>query len=315
MINHARTLLVNLHPGRADYSDSGYDGYEYIPTEFVPILLPQYLVTIRKIIFGANPDSLFCGMRAHELLSYIHQTELAEYVYKLDPRVTYWPAAADYPYDISRKKILVTQTVGDPRRLMVTGELQPANSAGTAYRSYVVALGRKSLASENLSLYARRLEPPYTSVLAPFSAPGIPTITLPQSTLSARVAETPLRNSAEIVATEVNGNLVIEAFDQIGSGKMTVETPMNFNISDLQDIIAQWYVVARTTPEPAITTLIPTLEMLGEPLFLNLFGVVDEEPYATFKNLWFDHPLPAYKISGLVLALIYRTEELRAKNG
>jgi hypothetical protein len=60
----------------------------------------------------------------------------------------------------------------------------------------------------------------------------------------------------------------------------------------------------------------PTLELLGEPVFLELFGVEPAEPYATFKNVWFDHPLPAYKLAGLTLAFIYRLEEVRLhRNG
>ena len=51
--------------------------------------------------------------------------------------------------------------------------------------------------------------------------------------------------------------------------------------------------------------------MLGEPLFLELFGVDDNaQPYATFKNLWNDHPNPMYRLGGLVLAMIYRTNEV-----
>lgn len=313
MINHARTLLMNISPARADYADSGYEGYEYIPDTFLPIALPTYLQSIRKVLFGANGDGLFRGMRANELLAYVHNTELAEYIYKLDSRVTYWPHVNDHLYDINRKKILVTQTIGDPRRLVVTGDLQPIISSGTAYRSYVVAIGKETPTSTDLSFYVRRLEPPGTTIIEPFVAPNMPVVTLPQSNVTVRVAENPMREMFNQILTEVSGNIVVEAFDQIG--RLVLETPMNFNINELQDIIAQWYIIARATPEPAITTVIPLLEMLGEPIFLELFGVADIEPYATFKNLWFDHPLPAYRLAGLVLAVIYRTEELRAKNG
>jgi hypothetical protein len=315
MINHARTLLMNISPSRADYVDSGYEGYEYIPAAFLPIALPTYLQSIRKVLFGANGDGLFTGMRANELLSYIHDTELAEYVYKLDNRVTYWPYVNDHLYDINRKKILVTQTIGDPRRLIVTGDLQPVISSGTAYRSYVAAIGKETPASSTLTFYVRRLEAPGTVVTAPFVPPNTPVITLPQSTVDVRVAENPLRDVFNQVLTEVGGNIVVEMFNQIGENRLVLETPMNFNVSALQEIVAQWYIIARATPEPAITTVIPLLEMLGEPIFLKLFGVAEVEPYVTFKNLWFDHPLPAYRLAGLVLAVIYRTEELRAKNG
>jgi hypothetical protein len=57
----------------------------------------------------------------------------------------------------------------------------------------------------------------------------------------------------------------------------------------------------------------PVLELLGEPVFLELFGAAPVEPYATFKNLWFDHPSAAHRLGGLLLALIYRTDAVRNK--
>jgi len=75
-----------------------------------------------------------------------------------------------------------------------------------------------------------------------------------------------------------------------------------------------WTIAIDANPAPVITTLLPTLELLGEPVFLDLFGVAATAPYDTFKNIWFDHPLPTYRLAGFVLAVIYRTEEARNKN-
>lgn len=315
MINHARTLLLNKHPSRADYIDSGYEGYEYIPKEYVPVRLPTYLQSIQKILIGANSDGLFAGLRAHELLSYIHQTELESYLYKFDTRVTYWPNIKEKLYDLSRRKILVTQTYGSPRRLFVTGDLDATIASGTAYRSYVVALGKETIDDDTLSVYVRRLEPPKTALLTPYDNENSPTIMLPQSRVTVKVSEGVLRNVFDNIATEVSNNVVIEMFDQIGSGKLLLETPLNFNVTELQTILAQWYIILRSNPTPAILDVISALESLGETTFLELFGLAEREPYVTFKNLWLDHPLPAYRLAGLVLAVIYRTEELRAKNG
>lgn len=315
MINHARTLLINIHPSRSDYIDSGYEGYEYIPKEYIPVRLPAYLQSIRKILFGANSDGLFLGLRAHELLSYIHQTELASFLYAFDSRVTYWPNIKEKLYDLSRRKVLVTQTYGAPRRLLVTGDLQATISSGTAYRSYVVALGKEDIDDASLSVYVRRLESPKTEILVSYNNENPPVVTLPQSRVTVKVAEGVLRNVFDNIATEVSNNVVLEMFDQIGAGKMLLETPINFDVTELQTIVAQWYVILRANPTPAILDIIPALTSLGETTFLDLFGLDNREPYVTFKNLWLDHPLPAYRLAGLVLAVIYRTEELRAKNG
>jgi hypothetical protein len=315
MINHARTLLINIHPKRNATLTVESACAEYVPEDFKPVAPTTATSTLRKVIFGSNPDNLFRDTRVKELLTYIHQTELAEYIYRFDSRVTYWPEITDSNFDPNKKKIEVTQTYGDPRKLLVSGELQSVVSSGTSYRSYVVALGKESVSSQNLSLYARLLEPPYTETSAPFVLPNTPTVTLPQSSLKIRAADTALRKVFDYVATELSDSIVVENYTQTNQARLTLEIPVNFNIASLQDIVAQWYVSTVAPPEPAITSLLPVLEMLGEPVFLELFGVVPDEPYETFKNLWFDHPLPEYRLSGLVLALIYRTEELRLKNG
>ena len=137
-------------------------------------------------------------------------------------------------------------------------------------------------------------------------------ITLPDTELKLRLD----------FAGAADGPLPMRAFSKIKTPqKMPLMTPvdkpaMAVTAAGLEDVFAQWLVTVKTTPTPVITLLMPTLELLGEPVFLSLFGVNYAEPYATFKHLWFDHPLPVYRLAGLVLAMIYRTEELRRhKNG
>ena len=89
----------------------------------------------------------------------------------------------------------------------------------------------------------------------------------------------------------------------------------NFLLNGVATTTAKWIITAKTRPTAAITSILPSLELLGEPVFLELFGVSDKEPYTTFKNLWSDHPLPVYRLVGFVLAYIYRVHERSAKNG
>lgn len=305
---------MNTSPTRANYADSGVDGYEYIPDDFVPVNLTPGLKSVYRVLFGENADGLFKGLRVKELLAYIHETELADYIYKLDPRVTYWPAQINDKTLLERKKILITQTRGNPRRLIVTGELTAAEHTGVSYRSYLVALG-VGFDSPVPRVYAKQLEPPYGSVFTDFTPPESTTIRLPNSTLDARVLETTLYGDQDNIQTELGGNIIAEVFTQIGVGKLLLETPINFSLDNLQEIIAQWYVITRAAPEPAIVTAMPVLETIGEVAFIELFGLNNEEPYRTFKNLWETHPLGTYRLAGLTLALIYRLNELRRKNG
>ena len=313
MINHARTLLVNRPPVRADYVDGGYDGYEYIAPNFKPVTLPSRLLTLRKMLFGSNPDGLFVGLRARELMSYIHQTELAEYVYALDSRVTYWPemkeaSAAD------KQLISIAQTYGSPRRVIPVGELSAIVSTGISYKSYSVVLGAENAETTSAFVRIKMLETPYTITSTLVTLPTIPIIPLPQNNISIKIAETNVNLTASYLLTESNDTLIIETFGAAGT-PLVLEGFGGMAMSASVTPLAHWQISTRAKPPAAITTLLPSLEILGESVFLELFGVKPAEPYATFKNLWFDHPLPMYRLAGLVLALIYRTEEIRAKNG
>jgi hypothetical protein len=292
MINHARTLLLNIF---AQSADKQLAGYEYIPVEYRPLVLPQTLKTLRRVLFGSLPDQRFLNLRARELLSYVHQTELAEYIHKLDNRVTYWPEHSTNSFQFPTG-IRIKQVRGPTRSVGVGGEFIAANGSGRAHRQYTLTfidpldttvlseqtgsvltlesgegLLLQELKSEFLTVSAEALNDQRQEIRQTVAA-GLPTLTLPE--------------------TEVRVKL-----SALGTDPLTYE--------------GRWHINLLANPVPAITSLLPTLEILGEPVFLELFGVAPEEPYATFKNVWFDHPLPAYRLAGLVMAFIYRTEQVR----
>jgi hypothetical protein len=321
MINHARTLLLNQDKSRAHSADLGY---EYVPAEFKPAKLPQALTAVRKILFGAAPDNYFLNYRCRELLSYIHQTELAEFIYRFDPRVTYWPETAKPFFESSSKRVSITQTYGEPQRLTVAGELFAQPAIGRSTNSYLVSLTADNTA-ETLEVAVRHLGQRQDAAIqtAQIVEPmATPVLALPQTGLNLKVNLLNTTQTYSRILTEENGILVIEAYDATVGGRLLLETPglvsnddapLEFRMAntDNKQLQAQWLVETKANPAPVITTAFPALEMLGEPTFLEIFDVAPAEPYATFKNLWFDHPLPAYRLSGVVLALIYRTEEAR----
>jgi hypothetical protein len=90
MINHLRTLLLNLVPATMPIP-----GEEYVPAAFQPQFLPQDLASVRNLLFGPSPDRAMLNYRLREYLTLVHSTELESHVLDLDPRVTYWP-----PHDI-----------------------------------------------------------------------------------------------------------------------------------------------------------------------------------------------------------------------
>lgn len=275
MINHGRTLLLNIFAQSAGTRDAGY---EYIPPAFRPLVIPSALRIVRGVLFGKQPDQRFLNLRARELLSYIHQTELAQYLYALDSRITYWPEQETTTFKYE-PKVTVKQRTGPETPIAFSGDFVVGNAGGKAAREFLVQLAAS--AQENLHIAVTEVGAITTTYTQIPNLTNMPVITLPETQIKFRI------NNMPNVSAPANGTQ-----------------------------LATWSIALAANPPPAITTLMPTLELLGEPVFLELFGVESTEPYATFKNVWFDHPLPAYKLAGLTLAFIYRLEEVRLnRNG
>lgn len=294
------------------YSDYGY---EYVPNDFRPVALPNALNTMRQLLFGAQPDNYFLNFRVNELMSYIHATELAEYVYRLDPRVTYWPRSANRPYfEPASKRVLITQIYGRPQRLSVAGDLHAITAIGKSFNFYTIGL-RRTANNDSTSLemevrYQGKRDSRFTVPITNLNAP--PIVALPDTALNLRLNPTAYDAVYGATLTEINDFIVIENYDESAVSALARES--RSLVTPPTGLDAQWLVETKVNPAPVLTTVMPSMELLGEPVYLDIFGVEDVEPYLTFKNLWFDHPLPAYKLSGMVLALIYRTEELRGRN-
>ena len=303
MINHARTLLLNYSAANAIGRGSAA---EYVPNNFSPVKLPNALEIVRRTLFGvssaANDAVLF---RVRELLRYIHETELGDYIYALDSRVTYWPETSTSAL-AALQQIYVRQTAGVKQTLAVGGSLNNTSPRTNTLEQYIV-----TLTDTDFSARSTTSSEPTTSVV--LSGGLIPALRLPATSLkvvpNGLSALAPPEFSA--AATELDDILIFEDYatpNVIADESAEAGTP-----EAATDAV--WSVTVLSRPQSAITTLLPILEMLGEPVLLELFGVADIEPYVTFKNLWFDHPLPVYRLAGFVLALIYRTDSIRKQNG
>jgi len=127
MINHARTLLINVHGG---HGFTGTVGEELVPAEYVPVALPSHITSIRKILFGGTPDKEMLNYRARQYMALLHATELAEFVTDLDSRITY--DLADEPYfDDNLFKPSYRQTAGATTQFAILGEILSPDSSGT----------------------------------------------------------------------------------------------------------------------------------------------------------------------------------------
>lgn len=317
MINHGRNLLLNVAPRRTAAGDVGY---EYIAPEFVPFRLTESLAVIHRVLFGATPDNKFLNLRAKELLTYVHETEFSSYMYRLDPRVTYWPPH-ESPSFLHSKKITITQTSGTPQRINVGGTFNASNTTGSAEKNFVFdLLSTGTVFTATLQPYGNTAAEPVVETFSSFAT--APIIIAPDTTVRLGLSNAAALSTNRIL-TEIGDLLIVEAYDP--AGYLLLEENSDETVMPLlarprlaattDNLLARWLINMQANPAPAIATIMPTLELLGEPIFLDLFGVADEEPYTTFKNLWFDHPLPNYRLAGLTLAFIYRAEEQRLQNG
>lgn len=76
---------------------------------------------------------------------------------------------------------------------------------------------------------------------------------------------------------------------------------------------ATWLVEFLVRPQYDLGEIAVSLQSVGEPALVELFGTAKVEPYLTFKNLWFDAKDLPFKLGGILLALIYRSNERRVR--
>jgi hypothetical protein len=72
-----------------------------------------------------------------------------------------------------------------------------------------------------------------------------------------------------------------------------------------------WRVQGYYRPSRSLSEIDESLRSIGQENVLQLFGESPAEPYMTFYNCWQKHPEFAYRLGGILLAHIYRTEETR----
>ena len=96
MINHARTLLMNIDGSRA--ASTGWYDY-YIPAYRARQLGTQ-LTELRAALFGSAPDMDGLRYRVAQYLALLHTPDYEPFIAALDLRLTYDPTATVLPIDL-----------------------------------------------------------------------------------------------------------------------------------------------------------------------------------------------------------------------
>ena len=138
MFNHVRTLLLN----RAAVEPTTHLAAELVPAEFQPIVLPATLRNVRAILFGGTPDLDMLNFRLAQYLPVLHNTELQQYVFALDSRITY--SAADNSSLLS-PSLFVPAVEATAGSLALTGSPSSPDIAGQMRYAFDIAVGESSV--------------------------------------------------------------------------------------------------------------------------------------------------------------------------
>ena len=313
MINHARTLLLNKS---ANNYQPDTLGEEYVPAGYSALTAPDCVQTPYRIIFGTNPDKVFLNYRLHELLNLIHNTELNEFLYKFDSRVTYWPRLAKPFFSGGIRGVLSKVGGYDLSRLAIVGAVTANNILGMAMHEYVIKVTYENNEEHALVTEVAKNETVSVPIswVAGFNNGGPSNlISLPGTDLLIQFSSVVPTTVYQLQLEEDPGYLLLENGDRIALTVGTDSMPLMYQPVEAMnaEILAQWYLQVYAQPNNAVSDILPKLAALGEPLFLELFGLGNSEPLQTFRNIWFEHPISAYRLAAFVLAMIYRMEARR----
>lgn len=294
MYNHARSLLVNIDGSTSVFSD--VPGDELIPPGYKKIALPTYLENIRGKLFGAKPDRAMLNYRAAQLLTLIDSTDLREYITDLDNRLTY-VAGKKIPDSFFQPTISDEADSNNTKQtLILLGKPASPDVSGISYYLYQAEASLQGGADYG-NLTVSRLNWPKKEVRETlyFENGLSQAVSLPYSgySIKFREANLPTTGGSGVGYMTYNGKLENEP------AGLTLEQPALFTIKGF------------LRPSNNFSSILSSLNNIGEPYLLQLFGTDNEEPFRTFKNCWANHPDFAYRLAGIVLAVIYRTEVLR----
>jgi len=264
MINHARTLLLNVDGAKAPGAD--YYLEEYVPADFQAFTPPGWLQTLRTVLFGGQPDRTFLNFRLQQYMLTAHSTEYGAYVTALDPRVTYLPdPAAPGP-----------EAIGVPTTPVITPLCgAPADD--------VTCIG----ALNSLAETPRMKETWEITVIGP---------------------------AAVRLRKYIDGTSA-EAVPSFSSGwSLPIDLPGVKGVSvRLRDPLppegAGWTVEIWRAPEADLLEVVSALSRMSDAVYAELFPI--RAPYDVFRQLWEREAFPLRRLTGVILAAAYRTEELR----
>lgn len=282
MINHARTLLLNR--SRADLSGLWE---EYVNPNFSERSLPPYLKSAWKILFGSKPDKELLNWRASQYMQILHSTEFSKYLTLFDSRISYkLPVVisdSEIPYAVV---ISANDDETPPVTLLGTPRDDPSNGRLTQSFS-VVSLGNEFTVQNNFS-----------GQVAVGTAGANNAIPLGQSGMSLLIGF-----SAGGEETTVRW-VPRDEWDTLTPTQLAL-LESGIGVGD-----NNWLIESVTIPSRSLVDIVNDLKRLPVGDLEQIFGPSRFEPFKTFRELWYNDRGFPYKLSGLLLAWIYRQDKL-----
>lgn len=223
MINHARTLLMNVSASSAPLTE--YPGEEAIGQHYTALELPTYLDTLRVMLFGSDPDRLMLNYRVRQYLSVLHSGPLEEFVLRLDPRITYDLRDDAFIAEETFKPKVTAVQVPTGAKLSVIGRPDSPDSTGRMRHTFLVDV------VDTTSLRLSRTTQPVTNVLLDFAVTGglSGLVTLPGTGYSFRLSNDGIPQTWQISVV----NRPTTDLSQIVAGLQAVGEPVLLSLFGL----------------------------------------------------------------------------------
>jgi hypothetical protein len=338
VLNHVRTLLLNMAPGSAVYP-----GEEAVPSAFRPLALPTYLQAIRAKLFGTDPDKAMMNYRLRQYMTILHATQLEKYVTALDQRITYLPFASDlYAQGLfmPQATLLIDggatgAVIGEPASPDVSGRMAyDVRVEGASASIVVTQFAPRYTVTEFTGTDTAVLgDSGYSFMLSSsVAASGGGAISGITFGLSGGIITFDAYPGAASYETSISGGawtsvhsgdeLAVSPGDTIairalnsGAVAIAMGYVLTLPVVTAGGTGSVWQIAGYLPPRRDMSQVLADLKAVGEPTLLSLFGAFPVEPYATFHRMFTRQDQLVYQLGGLLLALAYRTDELWRRIG
>jgi hypothetical protein len=275
VINELRSYLLNTTPNNRP--SLGWYGEEYIDPDYSTIEDDGPLRTVRAVLLGTSPDALTQNYRAAQYMNLLHTSQLAaNYIAKFDKRITYdFMDSQMFSLYFGAKTTLTSDNdPGDtgPQILTIAGD----DDAGINYLHY-----RYQMAYSGTDISATIIDDTFSHTSSEL------TVTVDTADSSGKF----ITKIDTLPGSDVT-------YNYIGADQNAAETSVN------------WLIEIFNKPTRSITDIYNKLRE-DQGAIASLCQGGNAEPYRTFYNMFLRHPRISERLVGALLAVIYRTRDIR----